>query len=120
VSDEVRLLGKTGGYTEKPTHALRVTGEVEPEAVDRQTQRRITAEAVRDWPHMNALQTASRESRPLHQRIANVKAQAKHARIDVYQPMRLLENAVMAGRSHAHVERRVEVLESLVFPQRQA
>lgn len=49
--DKPRLLGKTGGYTERPGFALRITHitetgrEGEPEAVDDLTQKRITREA---------------------------------------------------------------------------
>lgn len=114
--DELRLLGKSGGYTHKSTHALRVDGALEPEAVDAETQRRITKAAAEGWPHLDALHRGERESKPLATRIAHAKAQAKHLRVDVYQPLRLLEMAMLGGRSHAHIERRVQALEATVFP----
>ena len=49
--DKPKLLGKTGGYTERPGFALRVVvrtevgTEGEPEAVDDVTQKRLTREA---------------------------------------------------------------------------
>ena len=49
--DRPKLLGKTGGYTERPGFALRVVvrtevgTEGEPEAVDDVTQKRLTREA---------------------------------------------------------------------------
>ena len=49
--DRPKLLGKTGGYTERPGFALRVVvrtevgTEAEPEAVDDVTQKRLTREA---------------------------------------------------------------------------
>lgn len=114
-TDEVRLLAKGGGYTDNPARALDVREE--PEAVDREAQRRITAQAVAEWPHLNALQTGAREAVPLDRRIARCVAQAKHLRVDVHRELRLVRLAVGSGRPQAHVERRVEALESRLWPQ---
>lgn len=110
--DSVRLLGKTGGYTAEPSHALRE----EPEAVDRETQRRITLAAAESWPHLNALQQAERASAPLHRRIARAKAQARHAGVNVHNELRLVRLAIEGGRSYAHVDRRLSVVEERLWP----
>lgn len=118
MDDELRLLGRTGGYTDKSTKAMRSGGELEPEAVDAETQRRITLAAAQNWPHLDALQRGERRAKPLHKRLEQAKAQAKHLRIDVHRPVQLIEFALKGGRSHAHVERRIEALEAKVFPDR--
>lgn len=114
--DKVRLLGRTGGYTDKATKALSSGAEPEPEAVDADTQKRISLAAARNWPHLNALQRGAREAKPLHVRLRNAKAQAKSLRIDVHRPVQLIEYAIRGGRSHAHVEQRIKALEATVFP----
>lgn len=114
MSDEVRLLGKTGGYTDKPSHAL---DRDEPEAVSRADQARITAEAAASWPHLNALHAGQRTAQPLDRRIARCKAQARHIGVDVRQELRLIGLTLGSGRSRATVERRVEVLEQRLWPQ---
>jgi hypothetical protein len=114
--DEIRLLGRSGGYTKDPKRA--VDPREEPEAVSKQDQARITAAAVRNWPHMNALQTATRASRPLGERLARCKRQARHIGADVHGELRLVRLALENGRSAAHVERRIEVLESRLWPER--
>lgn len=113
--DEVRLLGKTGGYTDKPSRAM---SPDEPEAVSREEQAWISLAAARSWPHLNALQTAERESKPLSTRLASARAQAKSLRLDVHREIRLVRLAIESGRSYAHVERRVEALEARVWPER--
>jgi hypothetical protein len=113
VADEVRLLGKTGGYTDKPSRAL---DPQEPEAVSREDQRRITADAARSWPHLSALHTAERSSLPLDRRIAQCKAQARHLGVDVHNELRLIKLTVSNGRSRAAVEHRVSVLERRLWP----
>jgi hypothetical protein len=115
VRDEVRLLGKAGGYTDSPGRAM---DRDEPEAVSRQDQARITAEAVRNWPHLNALQTGARTAQPLDRRLARCVAQAKNLRVDVHGELRLVRLALQGGRSRAHVERRLEVLEGRLWPER--
>lgn len=110
--DPVRLLGKSGGYVDDPAKALRE----EPEAVDRATQSRITLEAARSWPHLTALHEGVRAADSFDRRLRRCKDQAKHLGIDVYQPLRLARLAIEGGRSHAHVERRIEALETLLWP----
>jgi hypothetical protein len=112
VRDEIRLLGRAGGYTDNPARALRE----EPEAVDRETQRRITLDAARSWPHLTALHEGVRAVDSLDRRLARCKAQAKHLGVDVHQPLRLARLAIEGGRSHAHVERRIEALETILWP----
>jgi hypothetical protein len=107
----VRLLGKTSGYTDNPARAM----PNEPEAVDRETQRRITLDAARNWPRLHTLQTEERREAPLHHRLQRVKSQARLAGIDVYQELRLTRLAIENGRPAAHVERRVQALEARVF-----
>lgn len=114
VRDEIRLLGRAGGYTDNPARA--VDPRQEPEAVDRATQERITMDAVRSWPHLTALHEGDRASEPFDRRIARCKAQAKHVGVDIHQPLRLARLAISNGRSHAHVERRIEALETLLWP----
>lgn len=114
--DQVRLLGKTGGYTDKPSRAM---SQEEPEAVSREEQARLTLQAARSWPHLNALQTGLRASAPLGERLRRATAQAKSLRLDVHKELRLAKLAIEGGRSHAHVERRIEVLEQRVWPDRQ-
>ena len=109
--DPIRLLGRSSGYTSNPARAL----PDEPEAVDRQTQQRLTLEAARNWPHLHALQTGERREAPLHRRIARVQAQARLTGINIYQEVRLARLAIEAGRSNAHIERRVQALENRVF-----
>lgn len=113
--DSVRLLAKTGGYTDRPSKAMDPS---EPEAVAAEDQRRITEEAARSWPHLNALQRGERTAAPLDRRIARCKAQAKHLGVDVHGELRLVRLAVAGGRSQAHVERRIEVLEARLWPER--
>lgn len=109
--DEVRLLGKRGGYTADPARAL----PDEPEAVDRETQQRFTLDAARTWPHLHALQTGERRDAPLHHRIQRIKAQARLTGIDVHQELRLARLAIESRCSAAHVERRVQALEARLF-----
>ncbi len=112
MKDQVRLLGRTGGYTDEPERALRE----EPEAVDRETQRRITAAAAESWPHLSALHEATRRIDPLSTRLARAQAQAKHLRVDVHNELRLVRLAIESGRSYAHVERRLSVVEERLWP----
>jgi hypothetical protein len=112
--DEIRLLGRSGGYTSDPARA--VDPREEPEAVDRATQQRITLEAAESWPHLTALHEGSRASATLDRRLARCKAQAKHLGVDVHQPLRLARLALEGGRSYAHVERRIEALEGILWP----
>lgn len=109
--DRVRLLGKKGGYTDNPARAL----AEEPEAVDRDTQDRFTLEAARNWPGLLALQAEVRSEEPLHYRLRRVQDAARTAGIDVHREVRLARLALQAGRSVAHVERRVQVLETRVY-----
>lgn len=88
----------------------------EPEAVDAETQRRITVAAAESWPSIRALQVEARESQSLGRRIERAKAQARHLGVDVHQPLRLCRLAIENGRSRAHVERRIEAVESLLWP----
>lgn len=113
MKDAIRLLGRTGSYTDDPARALRE----EPEAVDRETQRRITLEAARSWPHLSALHEADRRSGSLSTRLARAQAQAKHLRVDVHSELRLVRLAIESGRSYAHVERRLSVVEERLWPQ---
>jgi hypothetical protein len=114
VRDEIRLLGRSGGYTSDPARA--VDPRTEPEAVDRETQDRISLDAARSWPHLAALHEGVRATRTLDQRLASAKAQAKHLRVDVHAELRLVRLALEGGRSYAHVERRLEVVESRLWP----
>ena len=114
MKDEVRLLGRSGGYTSDPAKA--VDPRQEPEAVDRETQRRISLDAARSWPHLTALHTGVRAADSLDRRLARCRAQAKHLGVDVHQPLRLARLAIEGGRSHAHVERRIEAIETLLWP----
>jgi hypothetical protein len=113
--DEVRLLGKVSGYTDKPSRAMNPD---EPEAVSREEQERQSLAAARSWPHLHALQRGARASLSLDQRIVRATAQAKSLRVDVHSELRLVRLAIGAGRSRAHVERRVEALEQRLWPDR--
>lgn len=113
VSDEVRLLGKTGGYTDKPSRAL---DTAEPEAVSRDYQRQLSREAAESWPQLDALHTAERSAKPLDRRVADCKQQAKHLGVDVHQELRLIKLTLRSGRPREHVERRVEALEHRLWP----
>jgi len=112
VRDEVRLLGRTSGYTSDPSRAL----PGEPEAVDRSTQQRFTLEAARNWPRLSSLQTQERREAPTHVRLQRAEAQARVSGIDVHRELRLTRLAIEAGRPAAHVERRLQVLEARVYP----
>lgn len=111
--DNVRLLGKTGGYTDKPSRAM---DPAEPEAVRPDEQDRISAAAVADWPHLDALHTGARTAQPLAVRVARCKAQARHVGVDVHGELRLIRLGIQGGRSRAHVERRLTVLEERLWP----
>lgn len=113
VSDPIRLLGKTGGYTDKPSRAMDVT---EPEAVRPEDQARISEAAAQSWPHLNALHEGVRAERPFGERIARCKAQARHIGVDVHGELRLLRLTLNSGRSRASIERRLEVLEGRLWP----
>jgi hypothetical protein len=113
--DEVRLLGKTGGYTDKPSRAM---SQEEPEAVSREEQAWQTLQAARDWPHLNALSSATRAAKPLDVRIKDARSQARLVKTDVHKELRLCRLAIEGGRSYEHVERRVEALEARVWPER--
>lgn len=111
--EEVRLLAKRGGYTDKPWRAMDPS---EPEAVSKEEQERITLDAARNWPHLNALQRGARAADSLDTRLRKARAQAKHLRVDVHRELRLVRLAIASGRSYAHVERRIEALENRVWP----
>lgn len=113
--DEIRLLGKTGGYTDRPSRAM---DRDEPEAVDRATQKHITAEAAKSWPQMNALQHGTRAAAPLDRRVERCRSQARHLGVDVHGELRLVRLAIAGGRPLEHVERRIEVLEQRLWPER--
>jgi hypothetical protein len=113
MTDPVRLLGKTSGYTERRDRAMDAS---EPEAVDAESQRRISEAAREGWPHLNALQTASRESRPLSARIRRIQSQARHLGVDVHPELRRVRLAMEGGRSPEHIERRVAAVEARLWP----
>jgi hypothetical protein len=113
VQDRVRLLGKTSGYTERTDRAM---DPVEPEAVDAETQRRISEDAARSWPGLRALQTGERASRPLHRRMENARAQARLSGVDVHPQLRLVKLAIENGRPIEHVERRMSAVEARLWP----
>ena len=112
--DEVRLLGRRAGYTSDPARAL----PGEPEAVDRDTQQRITLAAARDWPHLDALQRGERASKPIVTRLRRIEAQARLTGIDVRPQLHTARLKIEQGRHPAHVERYVTALENRVFPRR--
>jgi hypothetical protein len=112
VKDEIRLLGRTGSYTDDPARAL----PDEPEAVDRASQARITLDAARSWPHLTALHEGVRAADSFDRRLRRCVAQAKHLGVDVHQPLRLARLAIEGGRSRAAVERRIEVIEARLWP----
>lgn len=114
MADRVRLLGKTGGYTDKSYRAMDAT---EPEAVDAETQARISKEAKQSQSQREVLHVAERTVQPLDKRIALAKAQAKFLGLNVHQHVRLCRLAIEGGRSREAVERRVEALERAVWPQ---
>jgi hypothetical protein len=64
------------------------------------------------------LHAGDRAARPLAVRLAHAEAQARLKRINVVPELRLARLAMQSGRSAAHVERRLEVVERRVFPQR--
>jgi len=109
--DEVRLLGRSGGYTDDPARAM----PREAEAVDKATQARITLESARSWPGLQALQRGERTQQPIARRVTRALAQAKLAGTDVHKEHRLVRLAMQAGRTEAHIERRVQALEARVF-----
>lgn len=49
-------------------------------------------------------------------RITFAKAQAKHAGVEIHQPLRLLRLTVERGRSDAAIEQRLRALERVVWP----
>jgi hypothetical protein len=112
--EKPRLLGRSGGYTAEPRRAL--AGE--PEAVDAESQRKITLAAALSWPHLDALHGAERESASPSVRLRRAEAQARASRIDVRPQLRLARLAIEQGRSSGQVERRLSAVEARVFPRR--
>jgi hypothetical protein len=90
----------------------------EPEAVDAAAQERITRAAIEGWPHLDALQGAVRAARPISVRLDRIRAQARHLGVDVHPELRLVKLAIENGRSEAHIERRVAVVEAKLWPGR--
>lgn len=113
MTDTVRLLGKTGGYTDKPSRAM---DPAEPEAVAPSDLAKITAASAASWPHLNALQVGARAAAPISTRIERCRQQARHLGVDVHGELRLIRLTIANGRSAASVERRVEVLENRLWP----
>lgn len=67
--EEPRLLGRTGGYVNHPTRALRD----EPEAVDARTQERLTELGAARWEAHNAERENERTARSLAIRIKDAQ-----------------------------------------------
>jgi hypothetical protein len=115
MGERVRLLGKTGGYTTRRDRAM---DPVEPEAVDAETQERITEAAARSWPGLRALQQGERSDRPLARRIQAAQQQARSSGVDVHPQLRLVRLAMEHGRPIEHIERRMEAVEARLWPTR--
>lgn len=117
--DEVRLLGRTGGYTNKPSHALFSTDVgVEPEAVPAHYQRMLTNTAHRDQAQAREVQRAERAAtNGWSRRIALAKAQAKLTGVSIDRELRLLACVMKARRSDHAVEDRIRALEKRVWPE---
>lgn len=107
--DKPRLLGKTGGYTERPGFALRITHvtetgrEGEPEAVDDLSQKRITREAKeREREAAGQLIVAAEELRAaLKDRIEDSPEFMKMAGRDVWLIRSKLDRLVRNARRRA-------------------
>lgn len=95
LEDEVRLLGKNGGYVTNPAQALRE----EPEAVDRATEKRLVALGTLTWAQARAVKQAELDARALHHRLGEIEAAHARGEFD-------------ASRQLAAIRRRIEALEA--------
>lgn len=114
--DPVRLLGKTGGYTDQFAHALRSGNMLEPEAIPAAYAAVLADRAAVDRSHQRLTTRADLAKSPAAVRLARCKAQAKATRTDAHRELRLVRLAITNGRSVEHVASRLAALERKLWP----
>ncbi|HWK25369.1 MAG TPA: hypothetical protein VNS09_02345 [Solirubrobacter sp.] len=114
--DPVRLLGRTGSYTDRFAYALRSGAVLEPEAVDAATQARLSDRAATDRSNQRTLTRADLAKSPPAVRLARCKAQAKATKVDAHRELRMVRLAIDGGRSAEHIARRLACLERRLWP----
>lgn len=115
VADAVRLLARVAGYTSDPRRAV----VREPEAVDRDTQDRITGAAHRVDTVHGMMRAGERRQLSHHERLNRARAQARISGVDIRPQIYAAKMKIDAGRSHAHIDRYIATaIERRVFPDR--
>src|SRR4051794_25734961 len=100
------------GYTSEPRHALRVDGQVEPEAVPADYQQHLSATAHRNAAQQREInRTEQAATNGWARRIQLAKAQARHAGIDVHRELTLIKHVMRANRSDRAIDARISALE---------
>jgi hypothetical protein len=105
VADDPRLLARHSprGYVDHPSRALRSGGEVEPEAVDEETQRRFSDEARQRYEIARAEEIARKQCRSRRGRLQKVTQDARRKHIDISKQL-------------IHIEKEIAIAEQLVHP----
>ncbi len=105
-----RLLGKSGGYTTDSRYAMPDgEGGVEPEAVNEETQDRITAEAKDRARNARKRLRQDQNLLAMEDRVRAYQREAAHKRIDIGKEMRTFDKLKLRGKDPAnqvHVIRR--------------
>jgi hypothetical protein len=114
MADRPRLLARdsTRGYTDDPGKALRH----EPGAVPRDYANVLVSRAHRDQAAARQLQRSELGQNGFYRRLVLAQAQARHTGVDIHGRVRLLRLAMEQRRSEAHLERRLQAIERMVWP----
>lgn len=115
-ADTIRLLRRTGGYTDQLHHALRDGWDIEPEAISADYATMLADRAALDRSNQRITTRADLAQAPAAVRLARAKAQAKATRVDAHRELRLIRLAITNGRSVEHVSKRLAVLERKLWP----
>jgi hypothetical protein len=101
--DRPRLLGRQTGYTHRADRAIKArAGEFEPEAVDKQTQRRLTQEAGARESYHHEQEIDRRRKLSIERRLADARKKAAQGRMDISTELRVIERRV------ARIEQQIE------------
>lgn len=102
--DELRLLHRIAGYTDEPTQAM----PREPEAVDEETQRDISADARRRFETEHAYELLLRQDKSSANRLINCQNESRRLGLEV-ERFRQRRDALLAEweRLNAHSRRAV-------------
>jgi hypothetical protein len=115
-ADEIRLLGRFGGFTDRFAYALRSGAVIEPEVISAEFERTLAARAANDRAAARALTRADLAAASAGVRLARCKAMARAKKVDVHRELRLIRLAVEGGRKPEHIAKRLAVLERRLWP----